>query len=109
MNWFRKDDGGKFLWPGFGDNSRVLAWVFRRCDDAVEAEDTPIGRVPRRDGLDLDGLDVSEEDMAQLLEVDPAEWQKQLPQVKEHYAKFGKSLPDALRSQLQALEQRLGA
>ena len=107
VNWFRKDDSGKFLWPGFGENSRVLAWVFRRCDDAAEAEDTPVGRVPAAGALDLEGLDVPDEAMVELLKVEPEEWKAQLPQVHEHYARFGDSLPDELRSQLEALEQRL--
>jgi phosphoenolpyruvate carboxykinase (GTP) len=107
VNWFRKDESGHFLWPGFGENSRVLAWVFRRCDDAAEAVDTPIGRVPAESALDTDGLDLSAEDLAKLLEVDPGQWEAQLPQVHEHYAKFGSSLPAELRRQLEALEERL--
>jgi phosphoenolpyruvate carboxykinase (GTP) len=108
VNWFRKDDDGKFLWPGFGENSRVLEWVFRRCDDAADAEDTPIGRVPARGAIDTEGLSVSEEDMADLLEVDPEQWKAQLPQVREHLARFGDRLPDELRAELAALEERLG-
>jgi phosphoenolpyruvate carboxykinase (GTP) len=108
VNWFRKDDDGKFLWPGFGENSRVLEWVFRRCDDAADAEDTPIGRVPARGAIDTEGLSVSEEDMADLLEVDPEQWRAQLPQVREHLARFGDRLPDELRAELAALEERLG-
>ena len=108
VNWFRKDDSGRFLWPGFGENSRVLAWIFRRCDGEAEAEDTAIGRVPAREALDVSGLDVSEDDLAEVLKVDPEEWKAQLPQVHEHYARFGESLPDELRGQLEALERRLG-
>jgi phosphoenolpyruvate carboxykinase (GTP) len=107
VNWFRKDESGRFLWPGFGENSRVLAWIFRRCDDDADAVDTPIGRVPARDALDVSGLDVSPEDMAKLLAVDPDQWRAQLPQVHEHYARFGDSLPAELRRQLEALEERL--
>jgi phosphoenolpyruvate carboxykinase (GTP) len=106
VNWFRKDDDGKFLWPGFGENSRVLAWVFRRCDDAVEALDTPIGRVPAPGSLDVDGLDVSAEDLAELLQVDEAGWKAQLPQVHDHYAQFDR-LPQRLSEELDALESRL--
>jgi phosphoenolpyruvate carboxykinase (GTP) len=109
VNWFRKDDAGRFLWPGFGENSRVLAWIFQRCDDAAEAQDTPIGRVPAPGAIDTDGLDVSDESMAELLRVDPEEWKAQLPQVHEHLARFGDRLPDAVRAQLEALEQRLEA
>jgi phosphoenolpyruvate carboxykinase (GTP) len=106
VNWFRKDDDGKFLWPGFGENSRVLAWVFRRCDDAAGAVDTPIGRVPAEGELELEGLDLSAEEVAELLRVDEQGWRDQLPQVREHYAKFDR-LPDELRAQLDALESRL--
>ncbi len=109
VNWFRKDDDGKFLWPGFGENSRVLAWIFRRCDDEAEAVDTPIGRVPAEGSIETDGLDVSAEQMAELLRVDPAEWQQQLSQVRGHFDTFGDKLPAALERQLQALEQRLEA
>ncbi|HEY2637204.1 MAG TPA: phosphoenolpyruvate carboxykinase (GTP), partial [Solirubrobacteraceae bacterium] len=108
VNWFRKDDEGRFIWPGFGENSRVLAWVCRRCDGAVEADETPIGLVPRREDLDLEGLDISDAALDELLEVDPVEWRDQLSQVREHYAQFGDRLPGELTRQLEALEQRLG-
>jgi phosphoenolpyruvate carboxykinase (GTP) len=110
VNWFRKDDDGKFMWPGFGDNSRVLAWIFRRCQDRGQAVETPVGLVPPvgQGGIDLDNLDVSEETMAKLLEVDPVEWRQQLPQMHEHFARFGDHLPEELRAQLEQLEQRLG-
>jgi phosphoenolpyruvate carboxykinase (GTP) len=107
VNWFRKDESSRFLWPGFGENSRVLAWIFQRCDDAAEAQDTPIGRVPAPGAIDTNGLDVSDEDMAELLRVDPEEWKAQLPQMHEHFARFGDRLPDAVRAQLEALERRL--
>ncbi|HZC13186.1 MAG TPA: phosphoenolpyruvate carboxykinase domain-containing protein, partial [Thermoleophilaceae bacterium] len=107
VNWFRKDDEGRFLWPGFGDNSRVLAWIFRRCDDDAEAVETPIGLVPAEAAIDLSGLDLPEEAMAQLLEVDPEEWKVQLPQMHQHFAQFGDTMPDELREQLEALERRL--
>ncbi len=109
VNWFRKDGSEEFLWPGFGENSRVLAWVFRRCDDEAPAEDTPIGLVPTTDAIDTDGLDVSEEDMAQLLRVDPEEWRNELPSIHQHFARFGDRLPQQLRRQLAALEERLGS
>jgi phosphoenolpyruvate carboxykinase (GTP) len=107
VNWFRKDDDGRFLWPGFGDNSRVLAWVFRRCDGEAEAVETPIGLVPGRGAIETTGLDVSEEDMAELLKVDPDQWKAQLPQVHKHLAQFGDRLPKELRAELEALEERL--
>jgi phosphoenolpyruvate carboxykinase (GTP) len=108
VNWFRKGDDGRYLWPGFGDNSRVLAWVFRRCDDEAEAVETPIGLVPAPSAIDTAGLDLSEGDLAALLRVDPDEWRTQLPQVRQHFAQFGDRLPDELRAQLDALEERLG-
>jgi phosphoenolpyruvate carboxykinase (GTP) len=108
VNWFRKDDEGGFLWPGFGENSRVLAWIFRRCDDEAEAAETPIGLVPTKDALDLSGLELSDEALEQLLAVDPDDWKTQLPQVHQHYAQFGDTLPGELRAQLEALERRLG-
>jgi phosphoenolpyruvate carboxykinase (GTP) len=109
VNWFRKGDGGRYLWPGFGDNSRVLAWIFRRCDDAAEAAETPIGLVPAPGAIDTEGLDISDEDMAELLKVDPDEWRAQLLQMKEHFAQFGGRLPAELRERLEALERELRA
>jgi phosphoenolpyruvate carboxykinase (GTP) len=108
VNWFRKDDDGNFLWPGFGDNSRVLAWICSRCDGEGEAAETPIGLVPTKEALDVSGLDLSDAALEQLLEVDPEDWKVQLPQMHQHYAQFGDTLPDALRAQLEALEGRLG-
>jgi phosphoenolpyruvate carboxykinase (GTP) len=110
VNWFRKDDDGKFLWPGFGENSRLLAWIFRRCEGKAEATETEIGLVPPvgEGGIDTTGLDVTSEAMRQLLEVDPKAWRQQLPQMHEHHAKFGHRLPDEMHAQLHALEKRLG-
>jgi phosphoenolpyruvate carboxykinase (GTP) len=109
VNWFRKGEDGKFLWPGYGENSRVLAWIFGRVNGDSDAVETSIGFVPPTDerGIDRTDLDVSEETMARLLEVDTEGWLAQLPQMKEHYAEFGKNLPAALHGQLEALEQRL--
>ena len=108
VNWFRKEADGDFLWPGFGENSRVLAWIAQRCDGEADAEETPIGLVPTRDGLDLRGLELPPERLAELLKVDAAEWRKQLPQLHDHFAQFGDRLPSELRFQLEALEERLG-
>src|SRR5215218_6720704 len=94
VNWFRKDDEGRFLWPGFGENSRVLAWVAERCDGRAGAQETPIGLVPSEGAIDISGLDVSPEAMARLLDVDPDEWRAQLPQLREHFASFGDGLPE---------------
>jgi phosphoenolpyruvate carboxykinase (GTP) len=108
VNWFRKDADGKFLWPGYGDNSRVLDWICRRLEDDAEAIDTPIGAVPRPEDLVLDGL--SDSDLANVtaaLRVDVEEWRDELPTIREHFASFGDKLPPELREELDALEQRL--
>jgi phosphoenolpyruvate carboxykinase (GTP) len=107
VNWFRKDENGKFLWPGFGENSRVLEWIFRRLEGAVEADETAIGLVPRLQDLDLDGLDLSEAALQELLTVDEGKLRDELPQVREHLARFGDQLPTELRAQLDALESKL--
>jgi phosphoenolpyruvate carboxykinase (GTP) len=109
VNWFRKNDDGKFMWPGFGENSRVLAWIFGRVAGNAQATDTAIGLLPPtgEGGIDTTNLDVDEETMAKLLEVDTEGWQLQLSQIKEHFAEFGDKLPEELRQQLDGLEQRL--
>src|SRR5215208_2517887 len=106
VNWFRKDAEGRFLWPGFGENSRVLEWAFRRCAGDAEAHETPIGLVPAPGDLYTGGLDVSAEDLEEVLAVDPDAVRQQLPQVKEHLARFGDRLPAELQAQLEALERR---
>ncbi|HEX2038146.1 MAG TPA: phosphoenolpyruvate carboxykinase (GTP) [Acidimicrobiales bacterium] len=107
VNWFRKDDNGKWLWPGYGENSRVLEWVFERCAGRGEATETAIGWVPAPGAIDTEGLDVPDDDMAELLRVDVEEWRGEIPSIQEHYAQFGDRLPDALTDELQALEKRL--
>jgi phosphoenolpyruvate carboxykinase (GTP) len=107
VNWFRKDDEGKFIWPGFGENSRVLEWIFRRCDGDGDVVETPIGLVPTPDSLDTDGLDCSADEIEHLLEVDPREVAAQIPQVEEHLARFGDRLPDEIQRQFDALKARL--
>ncbi len=109
VNWFRKDAEGRFLWPGFGENSRVLEWIFRRCAGDAGARETPIGLIPSPGDLYTGGLDVSAEDLAEVVAVDPDALREQLPQLKEHLAQFGDRLPDELQAQLEALERRLGA
>jgi phosphoenolpyruvate carboxykinase (GTP) len=109
VNWFRKSDSGKFLWPGFSENSRVLKWVFDRCDEKVDVRETPIGLLPVDGGLDLDGLDISAEDLATLFAVDPEAWKAELPSIEEHLNQFGDKLPQGLREELGALKARLGA
>jgi phosphoenolpyruvate carboxykinase (GTP) len=108
VNWFRKDADGKFLWPGYGENSRVLEWVFERVSGRGEAIETPIGHVPAPGGIDLDDLEVSKEDMEELLRVDPEEWRREVPLIREHFAKFGDRLPAPLARQVDDLERRLG-
>jgi phosphoenolpyruvate carboxykinase (GTP) len=108
VNWFRKDSDGKFLWPGFGENSRVLEWVFRRCEGMAKAVETPIGLLPAEGEIDTSGLEISDEAMADLLSVDTELVKAQLPQVREHLTKFGDKLPAEVSAQLEALEARLG-
>ena len=107
VNWFRKGAEGRWLWPGFGENSRVLEWVFQRITGAGEATDTAIGRVPAPGAIPTEGLDVSAEDLAELLAVDEDEWRAELPSIEEHFSQFGDHLPPALRKQLRALAGRL--
>jgi phosphoenolpyruvate carboxykinase (GTP) len=109
VNWFRKDGDGRFLWPGFGENSRVLEWVFRRCNGEGSTQDTPLGLVPGEGDLNVEGLDIDPGDLTEVLRVDPEALRAQLPQVKEHLATFGDSLPSEVRAQMDALEQALGA
>jgi phosphoenolpyruvate carboxykinase (GTP) len=108
VNWFRKDEEGKFLWPGFGENSRVLEWVFRRCQGEGEAVETAIGRLPTLADLNTDGLDASTAAMEEMLTVDEGAYREMLPQLRDHLAKFGDNLPAEMNAQLDALEQRLG-
>jgi phosphoenolpyruvate carboxykinase (GTP) len=106
VNWFRKDADGNFLWPGFGENSRVLEWVFRRCDDESETVDSPLGLLPAKGEINTDGLEISEDAMRELLEVDKEALRAQMPQVEEHLARFGDDLPDEVRAQLEVLKKR---
>jgi phosphoenolpyruvate carboxykinase (GTP) len=107
VNWFRKGEDGRWLWPGFGENSRVLEWVFNRVAGEGDAKETPIGYVPTPDALDVSGVNVTPADMAELLEVDIDDWRAEVPSIRDHYATFGDRLPAALRAQVDALESRL--
>jgi len=107
VNWFRKGEDGKFLWPGFGENSRVLKWVVERVHDRGDTADTPIGRVPARGAIDMTGLDISDAVMDELAAVDSASWRAELPQIEEHYAGIGDTLPATLAEELAALDKRL--
>jgi phosphoenolpyruvate carboxykinase (GTP) len=107
VNWFRKSPEGKWLWPGFGENSRVLKWIFERVDGTAAAEPTAIGNLPTADAIDLKGLDISAAEKQMLLSVDKEGWLKVVPEMKAHFAKFGDRLPKELAAQLEALEARL--
>jgi len=109
VNWFRQDENGKFLWPGYGENSRVLKWIFERCDGKVHAVDTAIGRLPAPADLDTKGLDLPAAKVAKLLEVDIQGWLDEVPRIREHFAKFGDRLPKGMQDELTGLEQRLRA
>ena len=107
VNWFRKDEDGGFIWPGFGENSRVLEWIFRRCDGQGEAVETPIGLVPTPADLNTDGLDLSAEDLELLLTVDEEAVKAELPQIEASLDEYGDHLPEAVRGQLEALKSKL--
>ena len=107
MNWFRKDAEGNWLWPGYGENSRVLKWVFERCNGSGNAVETPIGNVPALDAIDRNGLNISDKEMEELLNVEPELWLKEVESIKEHYKIFGEKLPQRLKEELAALEERL--
>ena len=109
VNWFRKSDAGRWLWPGFGENSRVLKWVFERVDDDAETVDTPIGKLPAKDSLDIDGLEIDEADLDTLMSVDIDGWKSALPQMREHFAVYGDKLPGALNAAVDTLEDNLNA
>jgi phosphoenolpyruvate carboxykinase (GTP) len=107
VNWFQQDEHGRFLWPGFGENSRVLKWIFGRCDGKASATNTPIGRVPEPADLDLAGLDLPTADLNRLLEVDVRAWLAEIPSIREHFARFEGRLPEELTQELANLEERL--
>ncbi|MFZ5847370.1 MAG: phosphoenolpyruvate carboxykinase (GTP) [Actinomycetota bacterium] len=108
VNWFRRDADGNFVWPGFGENSRVLKWIVERIDGQAEGVETPIGYVPTPDALDTDGLDMSAEDLEEALRVDVEEWKAEIPQITEWFQKFGDDLPAVLWTELDSLKARLG-
>ena len=109
VNWFRKDPAGSWLWPGFGENSRVLKWICERIDGKAASVETPIGLLPGREGLDLDGLDLPADDLDALLRVRTEDWLPELPEIREFYSKFGDRLPAELAAEVDALAQRLSA
>jgi phosphoenolpyruvate carboxykinase (GTP) len=108
VNWFRKDADGKFLWPGFGENSRVLEWIFRRCDGEAEAVETAIGNVPAPGALNVEGLDISDDQLSELLTVDTTALKDEIGQVEEYLSQYGSHLPAEISAQLEALKAKLG-
>jgi phosphoenolpyruvate carboxykinase (GTP) len=109
VNWFRKDERGKFVWPGYGENSRVLKWIFDRLEGRADAVDTPIGRLPAPGSLDVDGLGLSQDQLDLLLTVDAEIWRQEAALIPPFYEKFGDHTPKALWAEYEALVQRLGA
>jgi phosphoenolpyruvate carboxykinase (GTP) len=110
VNWFRRDEDGSFLWPGYGENSRVLKWVIERIEGIAGAVETPVGQVPTPESLDVSGLDLSPEQLAKALAVDPAEWREELPQIQAWFDSIGADkVPAMLWTELDALRARLGA
>jgi phosphoenolpyruvate carboxykinase (GTP) len=109
VNWFRKSEDGKWLWPGYGENSRVIKWIYERISGSGQARETPIGWVPADGALDLSGLNLDAANLKELLKVDPKEWMREVLGIRDHYAKFGSRLPAALQQELASLEKRLTA
>ena len=107
MNWFRQDANGRFLWPGYGENSRVLEWIFDRVSGGGKAVETPIGNLPAPGALDLSDLNLKQEALDELLKVDIDGWLAEIPLIKQHYGGFGDRLPAGLRDELARLEERL--
>ncbi len=107
VNWFRKGEDGRWLWPGFGENSRVLKWMCERIDGKAGAKQTPVGLMPGEGDLDLEGLSIPSEDLRKLLEVDPQLWQGEIPDIEEYFEQFGSHLTDRMRTQLDAFKERL--
>ena len=107
VNWFRTDDEGHFIWPGFGDNMRVLNWIIDRCEGKVDAKETAIGYVPYADDLDMTDLDLDRDTLESILKVDRETWLKEADEITEHYKKFGDKLPKELKQQLETLKANL--
>lgn len=107
VNWFRTDENGHFIWPGFGDNMRVLDWIIKRCEGAVDADETAIGFVPKAEDINIDGLDINIETLKGLLDVDKDMWKSEAEGIEEFYTKFGDKLPETLRAELESLKTNL--
>ena len=108
VNWFRRDSAGKFMWPGFGDNLRVMDWVIKRCTAQIGADDSAIGYLPKPSDLNLKGVDVSESTMKELLAVAPAAWRKETAEMREYLKEFGARAPEEMSAELGGIEKRLG-
>ena len=109
VNWFRQDENGEFLWPGFGDNMRVLDWILKRCDDSIEAQETAIGYVPYAKDIDIEGLDYSVETLEKILYVDKERWSREADEIAEFYKQFGDRLPKELSENLATLKKNCEA
>ncbi len=109
VNWFRKDENGKFLWPGFGDNIRVLKWIFGRCDGTADAKKTAVGYLPTKESLDLSGLDIPEKNLEKILSIDKDKWCEEVEEMEKYYKQFGSRLPVELKNELKELKSRLSA
>ena len=107
VNWFRKSPNGSWLWPGYGENSRVLKWIFERCAGTAKAIDTPIGRLPEPDEIDIRGLDIPAANLSKLLSVDVQGWLAEVPHIRDYFAGYGDRMPSGLKVQVEQLEQRL--
>ena len=107
VNWFRKDEDGKFIWPGYGDNSRVLDWIVRRASGEVEAVDGVTGRYPKFEDFNLEGLDLGEEEWAKMYDIDPEAWAAEMDDTEEYYKQFGDKLPEAIKEQLAKFRARI--
>jgi len=108
VNWFRRDEKGNFLWPGYGENLRVLEWIISRCRGEVDAVETPIGYVPHENDVDMTGLRIPRENLTKLFTINKKDWQQDLASVQEFFNGFGKDLPPELWKEFRALKKRLG-
>jgi phosphoenolpyruvate carboxykinase (GTP) len=108
VNWFRRDGAGKFLWPGFGDNLRVLAWILDRCTGRANARETAIGNLPQASDLHLEGLEIAEAALEEFLSVNAEEWRSEAADLEKYLDEFAARTPQALRAEVKALQQRLG-
>ena len=107
VNWFRKDKNGRWLWPGYGENCRVLKWIFERGDSADNAETSPVGFLPQKGAIDTSGLDISAATMEKLFEIDVAGWLDNVENLRDYYKEFGERMPEKLVDELDRLEERL--